>query len=401
MSKSSNPLSEPPCGAGLQTCGGPPGPPSLPFSSLRIVALEQAVSAPFCSRQFADLGADVIKIERPDGGDFARDYDHVLDGLSAYFAWLNRGKRSVVLDLKQPDARDILARLLSHADAFLHNLAPGAVERLGFGYDTLAARHPRLIWCGISGYGPDGPYRDRKAYDMLVQGEAGVIGLTGTPDQPAKVGISIADISAGHYAYSSILAALYQREHTGRGQRIDISMLECLTEWTMPPLYTWMGAGRVPARCGARHNMIVPYGVYDCADAPVNFSIQNEREWARFCEQVLELPQLAADWAGNQWRLDHRAEVEALIEDRFRRSPRAEILRRMDAAGIANAAVNDIPALAAHPQLAARRRWTEADSPAGIIPALFPPHNLSDAPPRMGRVPALGEHTDEVLKELA
>lgn len=373
----------------------------LPFSGLRVVALEQAVSAPFCSRQFADLGADVVKIERPDGGDFARDYDHVLRGLSAYFAWLNRGKRSVVLDLKQPAGCDALARLVARADVFVHNLAPGAVERLGFGYDVLGARHPRLIWCGISGYGPDGPYRDRKAYDMLVQGEAGVIGLTGSPNDPAKVGISIADIASGHYAYSSILAALYQRERTGRGQRIDISMLECLAEWAMPPLYTWLGAGRVPARCGARHNMIVPYGVYDCADGPVNFSIQNEREWARLCDQVLEAPELAAEWAGNQWRLEHRSEVEASIEDRLRRHPRTEILRRMDAAGIANAAVNDIPAVAVHPQLAARGRWSEADSPAGAIPALLPPHNLADAPAAMGRVPALGEHTEEVLKELA
>jgi crotonobetainyl-CoA:carnitine CoA-transferase CaiB-like acyl-CoA transferase len=372
-----------------------------PFSSLRVVALEQAVSAPFCSRQFADLGADVVKIERPDGGDFAREYDHALNGLSAYFAWLNRGKRSVALDLKEPGGRDILGRLLARADVFVHNLAPGAVERLGFGYDGLAARHPRLIWCGISGYGPDGPYRDKKAYDMLVQGEAGVIGLTGTPDEPAKAGISIADIAAGHYGYSSILAALYQREQTGRGQRIDISMLECLAEWVMPPLYTWLGAGRVPARCGARHNMIVPYGVYECADGAVNFSIQNEREWARFCEQVLEMPGLAADWASNQWRLEHRAEVEGLIEERFRRARRAEILRRMEQADIANASVNDIPAVAAHPQLAARGRWAQAESPAGPIPALLPPHNLADAPARMGRVPALGEHTEEVLQELA
>jgi crotonobetainyl-CoA:carnitine CoA-transferase CaiB-like acyl-CoA transferase len=372
----------------------------LPFTSLRVVALEQAVSAPFCSRQFADLGGDVVKIERPDGGDFARDYDHVLHGLSAYFAWLNRGKRSVVLDLKQPEGRDILGRLLARADVFVHNLAPGAVERLGFGYDELAAQHPRLVWCGISGYGPDGPYRDKKAYDMLVQGEAGVIGLTGTPDEPAKVGISIADIAAGHYAYSSILAALYQREQTGRGQRIDISMLECLAEWAMPPLYTWLGAGRIPPRCGARHNMIVPYGVYQCADGAVNFSIQNEREWARFCAQVLGMPELAEGWRTNQWRLEHRAEVEGLIEERFGREPRAEILRRMDAAGIANAAVNEIPAVAAHPQLAARGRWAQAESPAGPIPALLPPHNLADAPARVGRVPALGEHTEEVLKEL-
>jgi crotonobetainyl-CoA:carnitine CoA-transferase CaiB-like acyl-CoA transferase len=373
----------------------------LPYSNLRVVALEQAVSAPFCSRQFADLGGDVIKIERPDGGDFAREYDHVMNGLSAYFAWLNRGKRSVALDLKQQEGREVLGRLLARADVFVHNLAPGAVERLGFGYDALAELHPRLIWCGVSGYGPDGPYRDKKAYDMLVQGEAGVIGLTGTADEPAKVGISIADIAAGHYAYSSILAALYQREQTGRGQRIDISMLECLAEWAMPPLYTWLGAGRVPARCGARHNMIVPYGVYECADGAVNFSIQNEREWARFCERVLEMPELERSWGSNQWRLEHRAEVEAGIEDRFRREARVEILRRLDAAGIASGAVNDIPAVAAHPQLAARGRWAEAESPAGRIPALVPPHNLAGAPPRMGRVPALGEHTEEVLKELA
>ena len=374
---------------------------TLPFTGLRVVALEQAVSAPFCSRQFADLGADVVKIERPDGGDFAREYDHVLHGLSAYFAWLNRGKRSVVLDLKQPAASASLARLVARADVFVHNLAPGAVERLGFGYDSLSARHPRLVWCGISGYGPDGPYRDRKAYDMLVQGEAGVISLTGGPGSPAKVGISIADIAAGLYAYSSILAALYDRERTGRGRRVDISMLECLAEWTTPPLYTWLGAGRVSARCGARHNMIVPYGVYDCADGAVNFSIQNEREWGRFCAQVLGRPDLASAWATNQWRLEHRSEVEAFIEEAFRSVSRADLLRLLDAAAIANAAVNDVPSVAAHPQLAARHRWSEADSPAGPIPALLPPHNLSNAPPRMGRVPALGEHTAEVLQELA
>jgi crotonobetainyl-CoA:carnitine CoA-transferase CaiB-like acyl-CoA transferase len=374
---------------------------ALPFAGLRVVALEQAVSAPFCSRQFADLGADVVKIERPGGGDFARDYDHVLNGLSAYFAWLNRGKRSVVLDLKQADGCQALGRLLARADVFVHNLAPGAVERLGLGYETLAERHPRLVWCGISGYGPDGPYRDRKAYDMLVQGEAGVIGLTGSPEAPAKAGISIADIAAGLYAYSSIGAALYDRERTGQGRRIDISMLECLAEWTMPPLYTWLGAGRVPARCGARHNMIVPYGVYDCGDGAVNFSIQNEREWARFCKMVLREPELAAAWATNAWRLEHRAEVEARIEACFRAHGLAEVLLRLDAAGIASGRVNDIPAVAAHPQLRARDRWSVADSPAGPIPALVPPHNLAGAPPVMGRVPALGEHTEEVLKELA
>ena len=372
----------------------------LPFSGLRVVAVEQAVTAPFCTRQLADLGADIVKIERPDGGDFARDYDHVLHGISAYFAWLNRGKRSVALDLKQPAGREALGRLIERADVFVHNLAPGAIERLGFAYEETAARNPRLIWCGISGYGPDGPYRDRKAYDMLVQGEAGIIGLTGTEEAPAKVGISMADIASGLHAYASILAALYARVRTGRGERIDISMLECLAEWTMPPIYTWLGAGRVPARCGARHNMIVPYGVYACADGPVNFSIQNEREWVRFCEGVLGRPELAVQYPSNEARLAQRREVEAEIEACFGRETRAEILRRLESAGIANGAVNSVPEVAQHPQLAARGRWTEADSPAGPIPALLPPHNLAGAPPRMGRVPALGEHTEEVLKEL-
>jgi crotonobetainyl-CoA:carnitine CoA-transferase CaiB-like acyl-CoA transferase len=372
----------------------------LPFSGLRVVAVEQAVTAPFCTRQLADLGADIVKIERPDGGDFARDYDHVLHGISAYFAWLNRGKRSVALDLKQSAGREALGRLIERADVFVHNLAPGTIERLGFAYEETAARNPRLIWCGISGYGPDGPYRDRKAYDMLVQGEAGIIGLTGTEEAPAKVGISMADIASGLHAYASILAALYARERTGRGERIDISMLECLAEWTMPPIYTWLGAGRVPARCGARHNMIVPYGVYACADGPVNFSIQNEREWVRFCEGVLGRPELAVQYPSNEARLAQRREVEAEIEACFGRETRAEILRRLESAGIANGAVNSVPEVAQHPQLAARGRWTEADSPAGPIPALLPPHNLAGAPPRMGRVPALGEHTEEVLKEL-
>ena len=253
----------------------------LPFDGLRVVALEQAVAAPFCSRQLADLGADVIKIERPDGGDFARGYDGALNGLSAYFAWLNRGKRSVALDLKLDTDRGVCAELIARADIFVHNLAPGAVERLGFGFDELSPRHPRLIWCGISGYGPDGPYRDKKAYDLLVQAESGVVSVTGTPDEPAKVGISIADISSGLYAYSSILAALIARARTGRGQRIDISMLECLTEWMMPQISFWQGTGAAPPRAGLRHNMIAPYGAYACSDGRVLFAVQNEREWQR------------------------------------------------------------------------------------------------------------------------
>lgn len=241
------------------------------------MALEQAVAAPFCTRQLADLGADVVKVERPDGGDFARGYDGALRGLSAYFAWANRGKRSVALDLKDPPGREALGRLLGRADVFVHNFAPGAVERLGFGYEQVALRHPALIWCGISGYGPDGPYRNKKAYDLLLQAEAGVVSITGGPEAPAKVGVSIADIAAGLYGYSSILAALVQRGRAGRGERIDISMLECLAEWMMPPLYHWLGAHSVVARTGLRHNMIVPYGAYACADGAVLLAIQNER----------------------------------------------------------------------------------------------------------------------------
>ncbi|MCW5853179.1 MAG: CoA transferase [Anaerolineae bacterium] len=378
-------------------------PPSLPLAGLRVVALEQAVSAPFCSRQLADMGADVVKIERPDGGDLARGYDSALGGVSAYFAWLNRGKRSVVLDLKQPADHAACVRLLARADVFVHNLAPGAVERLGFGYEELAANNPGLIWCGISGYGPDGPYRDKKAYDLLIQAESGVIGVTGEPDAPAKVGVSVADIASGHYGYSSILAALLHRARTGRGERIDISMLECLTEWMMPPLYIWLGQGRVTARAGVRHNMIVPYGAYPCADGAVLLAVQNSREWTRFCANVLNRPDLAADdrFSTNERRLAHRATLEAVIEAVLGELTQAEVLARLDAAGIANAALNEVPAVAAHPQLQARGRWTEILTEGGAWPALLPPHNLAGVAPHMGRVPALGEHTAEVLAELA
>ncbi len=374
----------------------------LPLAGVRVVALEQAVAAPFCSRQLADMGADVIKIERPDGGDFARGYDGALGGLSAYFAWLNRGKRSVALDLKQPAGRDVLLRLLARADIFVHNLAPGAVERLGCGYEPLAEQCQRLIWCEISGYGPDGPYRDKKAYDLLVQAEAGVVSITGGAEAPAKVGISIADIAAGLYGYSSILAALLQQMRSGRGARIDISMLECLTEWMMPPLYVWLGTQRAPERAGMRHNMIVPYGAYACADGAVLFAIQNEREWQRFCADVLGAPALATDarYATNQLRLRNRGELEAAIEQRFASWTMVELIARLERADIASAALNDLPAVANHPQLAARARWAEVESFAGPIQALIPPHNLAGIAPRMGRVPALGEHTQEVLAEL-
>jgi itaconate CoA-transferase len=372
----------------------------LPLSGIRVVALEQAVAAPFCSRQLADMGADVIKVERPDGGDFARGYDDALHGVSSYFAWLNRGKRSIALDVKLEEGGCTLHKLVARADVFVHNLAPGAVERLGLGYD--AARDPRLIWCGISGFGPNGPYRDRKAYDLIVQGEAGLIGLTGSPEAPAKVGVAVGDIGAGLYAYSSILAALFARERSGKGERIDISMLECLAEWMMPPIYTQYGEGRTLERAGMRHAAVVPYGVYACADGQVNFAIQNEREWRRFCVEVLGLPELAEDerFCGNARRRENRAVLEAIIEDRFRAQTRAALLLQLDAAGIANGAIRDVKGVAGHPQLDARHRWAAVESPAGEIPALVPPHNLAHAPACMGRVPALGEHTAEILEEL-
>ncbi len=377
-------------------------PGKLPLEGLRVIALEQAVAAPFCSRQLADMGADVIKIERPDGGDFARGYDSALGGLSAYFAWLNRGKRSVALDLKPAAGRDVLLRLLEWADVFVHNLAPGAVERLGCGYEQLADRCPRLIWCGISGYGPDGPYRDRKAYDLLVQAEAGVVSVTGAPDAPAKVGVSIADIAAGLYSHASILTALLNRERTGRGERIDISMLECLAEWMMPSLYIWLGTQRIPARAGVRHNMIAPYGAYACADGSVIFAIQSDREWRRFCADVLRAPELVNDsrFTTNELRVKYRIALERAIEQLFAPWTVGQIVERLEGAGIANAALNDVPAVVRHPQLAARGRWVEVGSFAGPIQALLPPYNLAGVAPRMGAVPALGEHTRDVLAEL-
>jgi crotonobetainyl-CoA:carnitine CoA-transferase CaiB-like acyl-CoA transferase len=372
------------------------------WRDLRVVALEQAVAAPFCSRQLADMGADVVKVERPDGGDFARAYDGALNGLSAYFAWLNRGKRSITLDLKIPGDREVFAKLLERADVFIHNLAPGAVESLGFGYPSVAKSNPRLVWCAISGYGPDGPYRDKKAYDLLVQAESGVVSLTGTPDVPSKVGISIADIASGLYGYSSILAALLNRTKSGKGERIEISMLECLAEWTMPAIYVWQGTGKLPARSGARHNMIVPYGAYRCADGIVTFAIQNDREWRRFCCEVVCMPELLNDerFTTNAKRLGHRDELEKTIEQYLGTLTRSEVITRLDAAKVANGEINDVAAVARHPQLTARQRWANVQSPSGEIPALIPPHNLESAPAQMRPVPALGEHSQEILAEL-
>lgn len=374
----------------------------LPLADITVVALEQAVAAPFCTRQLADLGATVIKIERQDGGDFARNYDGDLRGISGHFVWLSRGKRSVALDLKTAAGREALGRLLARADVFVHNLGPGAVERLGFGYEELRAINPRLIWCGISGYGPDGPYRDKKAYDLLLQGEAGTIGVTGTPDQGAKVGVSIGDIGAGLHASTAILAALHGRERSGQGERIDISMLECLVEWLTPALYHWLGTGKVVARAGQRHALIVPYGVYACADGAVNFAIQNDGQWRRFCAGVMGDSALAdhPNYAVNQLRLANRADLEAQIEAHLATRATADVIAALDAADIPNGRVVDVPGVVEHPQLAARGRWTEVESPVGTFPALLPPHNLAGAPSAMGPIPLLGEHTHAVLAEL-
>ena len=375
---------------------------SFPLAGVRVVALEQAVAAPLCTQHLADLGADVVKIERPEGGDFARRYDLAVNGESAHFVWLNRGKRSVVLDVKFPADRQVLDALLARADVFVHNLGPGAVERLGYGWETLHAAWPRLISCAISGYGQTGPYRDRKAYDLLLQGESGVIAVTGTPDAPAKIGVSVGDISAGLYAFSSILAALYDRERTGLGRFVDISMLECLVEWVMPAAYHQLYLGQPPARAGMHHNTIVPYGPYRAGDGWVNFAVQNEGQWERLCQIVLRRPELIDDprFARNDVRLLHRTVLEPLIEDILSTETRAAVLERLNQADVPYGALNELADVVAHPQLAARDRWHEVDSPHGPLKALAHPLNLSGLSPQHGAVPALGQHTEEIRREL-
>jgi crotonobetainyl-CoA:carnitine CoA-transferase CaiB-like acyl-CoA transferase len=381
----------------------PPASLSLPLAGIRVVAWEHAVAAPLASRHLADLGADVIKVERPGGGDFARDYDSAVKGLSAHFVWLNRGKRSVVLDLKQPADRTAFDTLLDRADVFIHNQGPGAAERLNCGYAQLSLRNPGLVWCAISGYGPDGPHRDRKAYDLLLQGEAGVMALTGTPEAPAKVGVSVADIASGMYAFSSILAALYQRHATGRGAQIDISMLEALVEWVMPSAYVTLYAGRTPARAGVRHNVIVPYGGYSVGDgSSVNLAVQNDGQWRRLCQIVLRRPDLADDerFATNERRLAHRNELEPLIESLLRDDTRASVEARLTAADVPFGTINELADVLEHAQLAARERWFDVPSPAGPLRALHHPFNIAGLERPAGAVPALGEHTDQVLAEL-
>jgi itaconate CoA-transferase len=374
----------------------------LPLDGITVVSLEQAVAAPFCSRQLADLGARVIKIERPKVGDFARDYDQTVKGQSAYFVWLNRSKESLTLDVKHPDAREILSRLIAQADVFIQNLAPGAAKRLGLGAEALRAKHPRLIVCDISGYGDSGPYAKKKAYDLLVQSEAGVLSLTGTPETPAKVGISITDIGTGLHAYAAILGALYNRERTGEGTRIDLTMFETMAEWMGHPLYYTHFSGKAPRRSGPDHATIVPYGRFRASDGDVMFGIQNEREWAGFCDKVLGQPQLAKDprYDNNTKRTAARAEVVALIESAFSAWTSAQVADKLDAADIANARLNNPDEVWNHPQLLARKRWRDVQSPGGVIPALLPPASYSGVEARMDPIPAVGEHTDRVLAKL-
>jgi crotonobetainyl-CoA:carnitine CoA-transferase CaiB-like acyl-CoA transferase len=369
---------------------------------LTVVALEQAVAAPFATRQLADLGARVIKIERPDGGDFARRYDTAVRGLSSYLVWLNRGKESVSLDLKDPAGRALLDALLDRADVLIQNLAPGAAARLGLGEATLRPRHPRLITCAISGYGDAGPYRDKKAYDLLVQCEAGLLSVTGTPDEPVKAGIPVADIAAGMYALSGILAALYERERTGLGTGIEVSMLEALGEWMSANYLFAAHSGAPPPRAGARHATISPYGPYLAGDGRhVFIGVQNQREWVVLCAEVLGDPDLAAEprFANNPMRVRHDGELTVLIERALAPMTADTVAARLDEVGIANARMRTIEEVAVHPQLAARDRWREVDTPAGPVRALLPPITLTGREAAMGQVPAEGQHTDAIRTE--
>jgi itaconate CoA-transferase len=374
-----------------------------PLDGILVVSLEHAIAAPFCTRQLADLGARVIKIERPGGGDFARAYDERVRGLSSHFVWVNRSKESLTLDVKQPAAAKVLHALLARADVLVQNLAPGAAARLGLDATMLRPQHPRLIVCDISGYGADGPYRDKKAYDLLIQSEAGFLSVTGSDAEPAKAGCSIADIAAGMYAYTGILAALLQRAKTGEGARIDVSMLEALTEWMSYPLYYAFEGASPPARSGAAHATIYPYGPFEAGDGKtVMLGLQNEREWVAFCREVLRRPELASDprFDANARRHANRAALAAIIVEEFKTLTAAELVARLDAAQIANARVNTMEELWAHPQLAARRRWTSVDTPAGRVPALLPPGASDGFDYRMDAIPAVGAETDAILSEL-
>ncbi len=374
-----------------------------PLEGITVVGLEQVIAGPFCTRQLADLGARVIKIERPDGGDSARGYDRTVKGMSSHFVWVNRSKESLTLDVKHPEAKLVLEKLLQKADVFVQNLAPGAAERLGLGAAELRAKFPRLIWCGISGYGPAGPYAQKKAYDLLVQCEAGLLSVTGTPAEPAKAGIPVADIAAGMYAFSSILAALYRRQHEGVGATLDITMLESLGEWMGFPAYFTAYGGAPPPRSGAHHATVVPYGPFRAGDGGTVFlAIQNEREFERFCDGVLLNSGLKADarFSSGPARAQNRDAMHAEIEKIFLKLKAEEILNRLEKADIANAKLNSVQEFWDHPQLEARDRWREVGSPAGPVEAMKPPFNLDGFEPRMDAIPAPGAHSRAILAEL-
>jgi itaconate CoA-transferase len=379
-----------------------------PLQGLTVVSLEHAIAAPFATRQLADLGARVIKIERPGSGDFARGYDQRVRGLASHFVWTNRSKESLTLDVKHPRAAALLQQLvIDHADCVVQNLAPGAAARLGLGFDALKARRPDLIVCDISGYGDDpftpGPYRDKKAYDLLIQSESGFVSITGTADEPSKAGLSIADIAAGMYAYSNILAALLQRRIDGQGRRIDISMLEAMAEWMGYPLYYAFEGAPPPPRAGAAHATIYPYGPFPCGDGKtVMLGLQNEREWVQFCTTVLQQPGLATEdrFAGNARRVAARDALRELIVKCFSALTADEVTQRLEAAQIANAELRDMAGLWQHEQLQARQRWRQVQTPAGPVPSLLPPGSWGDGDPRLDAVPALGQHTDAILAEL-
>jgi itaconate CoA-transferase len=374
-----------------------------PLDGITVVTLEHAIAAPFCTRQLADLGARVIKVERPGSGDFARAYDERVKGLASHFVWTNRSKESLTLDVKHAEAQKVLAQLLEKADVLVQNLAPGAAARLGLSFEALHEKHPRLIVCDISGYGEDGPYRDKKAYDLLIQSESGFLSITGSADEPAKAGCSIADIAAGMYAYTGILTALLQRGKTGQGSHIDVSMLESMVEWMSYPLYYAFDGANPPPRAGAAHATIYPYGPFTAGDGKiVMLGLQNEREWAAFCQTVLHKPALASDerFASNSRRAANQQQLQKLIEEVFSSMTSEQLIARLEEAQIANARMNDMHDVWDHPQLKARQRWTEVTTPSGPIPALLPPGRTDAFEPRMDAVPGLGQHTEAILAEL-
>ena len=375
----------------------------LPLEGIKIVSVEQAVAAPFASRQLADFGARVIKIERPEGGDFARDYDHKVRGMSSWFVWLNRSKQSLSLDLKHPEAAEIVDKLTADCDVFIHNLAPGAADRVGLKSKAMLSRNERLVVCEISGYGSEGPYKNKKAYDLLVQFETGLVSITGTPDSPSKAGISAADIAAGVYAFSGILMALYRREKTGRGGVVQVSLFDALSEWVLPAAYYGLYGGSAPSRSGAEHASIAPYGPYFTGDGKqINIGIQNEREWRQFCALVLLNREIAADprFDSNSQRSENRKALRSVIAEIFRTLTLEEIVERLEHAGIAHSRANSVQELLPHPQHAARGRWRNVASPVGPLQALLPSILLDGADPRMEAIPALGQDTDAILTEL-